>query len=151
MVLPFSNLSTNSDDTPFTDGLTDELIGALGKVQGLPLTARTTAFALRGKGLDARAMANMLGVAYLLDGSVRRAGDRLRVTAQLMQVDDASVVWSETYDRQVGDIFDVQEEVGTAIVAALAPVLGQSSTAVAAAARPRNMGTYELYLKGRYF
>jgi serine/threonine-protein kinase len=150
VVLPFGNTGGNPEDSPFIDGLTDELIGALAKVQGLRVTARTTAFALRGKGLDPRAMANMLGAAYLLDGSVRRSGDRFKVCAQLMQVDDASVVWSETYDRQAGEIFDVQAEVAAAIVAALAPVLGTTSAA-AAAARPRDMATYELYLKGRYF
>ncbi len=149
VVVPFSNTSGNPDDTPFTDGLSDELISALGKVRGLRVTARTTAFALRGKGLDARAVANMIGVAHLLEGSVRRDGDRLKVTAQLVSAAQGTVTWAETYDREVRDIFTVQEELARAIVDALAPALGVSDAPVAR--RPRDVATYELFLKGRFF
>jgi serine/threonine-protein kinase len=148
-VVPFSNTSGNTDDTPFTDGLTDELISVLGKVRGLRVTARTTAFALRGKGLDARAMANMIGVAHLLEGSVRRDGDRLKVTAQLVSASEGTVTWAETYDREVRDIFAVQEELARAIVEALAPALGLGDAP--ATHRARDVATYELFLKGRYF
>jgi len=150
VVLPFANTSGNTDDTPLTDGLTDELINALGKVRGLRVTARTTAFALKGKGLDARAVTNMLGVTYLLEGSVRRLGERLKVTAHLVQAPHATLVWSESFDREVRDIFEVQEELARAIVAALAPRLGGAEMAPSAAPR-RDVATYELYLKGRYF
>lgn len=150
VVLPFTNTSGNTDDTPFTDGLTDELISALGKVRGIRVTARTTAFALKGKRLDARAVTNMLGVTYLLEGSVRRAGDRLKVTAHLVRAPHATLVWSESYDREVSDIFAVQEELSRAIVAALAPRLGDAEE-FTPLARTRDVATYELYLKGRYF
>ena len=149
VVVPFSNTSGNADDTPFTDGLTDELISALGKVRGLRVTARTTAFALRGKGLDARAVANMIGVAHLLEGSVRRDGERLKVTAQLVSATQGTVTWTETYDREVRDIFALQEELARAIVEALGPALGLGDAPVAR--RPLDVATYELFLKGRYF
>lgn len=149
VVVPFSNTSGNTDDTPLTDGLTDELISVLGKARGLRVTARTTAFALRGKGLDARAMANMIGVAHLLEGSVRRDGDRLKVTAQLVSAAEGTVTWAETYDREVRDIFAVQEELARAIVAALAPALGIGDAPVTH--RGKDVATYELFLKGRYF
>ena len=150
VVLPFTNTSGNPEDTPFTDGLTDELISALGKVPGIRVTARTTAFALKGKGLDARAVTNMLGVTYLLEGSVRRSGDRLKVTAHLVKSPHATLVWSESYDREVRDIFAVQEELARAIVSALAPKLGEADL-TPMAGRTRDVATYELYLKGRYF
>ncbi len=150
VVMPFRNLSGSQDDAPFTDGLTEELITALGKVRGLRVTARATAFALGARQLDVRAVANLIGVAYLLEGSVRRGGDRLKVTAQLVQTDRGEVVWSETYNRPVGEIFAVEEELGGAIVAALEPALGPSAMS-REPPRLRDVATYETYLKGRYF
>jgi len=150
VVVPFANTSGSPDDDPFIDGLTDEVIGALGKVAGLRVTARTTAFALKRKGLDARTMATVVGVTYLLEGSVRRAGERLKVSVQLVEAAQVSVIWSESYDRMVGDIFAVQEELAQAIVSALAPALGRAG-ATAPVSAPRSVASYELYLKGRYF
>jgi serine/threonine-protein kinase len=149
-VLPLVNTSGNPDDAPLSDGLTDELIGALGRVRGIRVTARTTAFALRGKNLDARTVAHMLGVTHLLEGSVRRAGDRLKVSVQLVRAADESVVWSDAYDRQLADVFAVQEEVARAIVAAL-PSAFEAAEGARLAARPRDVAAYESYLKGRYF
>ncbi|MFL5520237.1 MAG: protein kinase domain-containing protein [Gemmatimonadales bacterium] len=149
-VLPLANTGGNPDDAPLCDGLTDELIGALGKVRGIRVTARTTVFALRGRQLDARTVAHMLGVSHLLEGSVRRAGDRLKVSAQLVRAEDASVAWSEAYDRKLEDVFSVQEEVARAIVTALAPAFAVSD-GPALAARPRDLAAYEAFLKGRYF
>ncbi len=150
VVLPFDNTTGVPDHAPFVDGLTDELISALSQVHGLRVTARTTAFALKRKGLDARAITNIIGAGFLLEGSVRRSGDRIKVTAQLVSADKASVVWSDTYDRRIEDIFAVQEELARLIVAALAPTLGRRDSAPVMA-RPRDVTTYELYLKGRYF
>lgn len=150
VVVPFANTSGSADDDPFIDGLTDEVIGALGKVPGLRVTARTTAFALKRKGLDARTIATVVGVTYLLEGSVRRAGDRLKVSVQLVEAAQVSVIWSESYDRLVGDIFEVQEELARAIVSALGPALGKASS-VPATSPARGVASYELYLKGRYF
>ena len=148
-VLPFQNTSGDAADEHFSDGLTDELIGALGKVGGLRVAGRTSAFALKGTRLGVRAVAETLGVGAVLEGSVRRAGGRLKVGAQLVSAADGAVLWSETYDRGQADVFTVQEEIARAIVGALRVQLG-------AAGGPRvrrataDSAAYELYLKGRH-
>ena len=149
-VLPFANTSGDSADEHFSDGLTDELIGTLSKVTGLKVTGHTSAFALKGRGLTVRTIADTLGVATVLEGSVRRVGQRLKVTAQLVSAADNGVVWSEAYDRDAKDVFAVQEEIARAIVGALAPTL-RGGAAPVVAIQPRDLATYELYLKGRYF
>ena len=153
-VLPFANTSGDPADEPFADGLTDELIGALGKVAGLTVAGRTSAFALKGKRLDVRAVAETLGVGAVLEGSVRRAGGRLKVNVQLANAADGAVLWAETYDREVADVFAVQEEIARAIVAALRGRLAASGAGGVGArlvARPTaDLATYELYLRGRY-
>lgn len=149
-VVPFANTSGDSADEHFSDGLTDELIGALSKVPALKVTGHTSAFALKGRGLTVRTIADTLGVATVLEGSVRRAGDQLKVTAQLVSASDNSVLWSESYDRSRKDIFAVQEEIARAIVGALAPAL-RGQAAPAKLSQPRDLATYELYLEGRYF
>ena len=151
-VLPFANTSGDRLDEPFTDGLTDELIGALGKVAGLKVAGRTSAFALRRRGLGARAIGETLGVATVLEGSVRRIGSRLRVSAQLVSARDDAVLWAETYARELADVFAVQEEIAQAIVAALRLELGRAGGGrVRLVGRPpTSLEAYELYLKGRY-
>ena len=152
-VLPFANTSGDSADQPLSDGLTDELIGALGKLAGLKVAGRTSAFALRGRGLGARAVAETLGVATVLEGSVRRAGTRLKVTAQLVSADDDAVLWAETYARDLSDVFAVQEEIAQAIVHALRVRLARPGGVghVRLLGRPpASLEAYELYLKGRY-
>ena len=150
-VLPFANTSGDPADEHFSDGLTDELIGALGKVDGLRVAARTSAFALKGRPLDARAAARTLGVGAVLEGSVRRAGERLKVGAQLVSAADGSVLWTETYDREPADVFAVQEEIARAIAAALRVRLGAAGERAHLVARPTaDLVAYELYLKGRY-
>jgi adenylate cyclase len=149
-VLPFSNISGDSADEHFSDGLTDELIGTLSKVPGLKVTGHTSAFALKGRGLTVRTIADTLGVRTVLEGSVRRVGDRLKVTAQLVSANDNGVVWSEAYDRKLKDVFAVQEEIARAIVNALSPTLRGRVTPVGSI-QPRDLATYELYLEGRYF
>ena len=148
-ILPFANTSGDSADEPFTDGLTEELIGALSRVPGIKVTGRTSAFALKGRRLGVRAIADTLGVAAVLDGSVRRDGTRLKISAELVSAADNGVLWSDTFDRELVDLFAVQEEIAAAIVAALAPRL--SARPLVARRRPKDFGTYELYLKGRYF
>jgi TolB-like protein/DNA-binding SARP family transcriptional activator len=149
-VLPFANTGGDPADEQFSDGLTDEMIGALSKVPGLKVTGHTSAFALKGRGLTVRTIADTLGVATVLEGSVRRAGDRLKITVQLVSAGDNSVLWSESYDRDFKDVFAVQEEIARAIVGALGPTLGDRLGRVAPI-RTRDLATYELYLKGRYF
>ena len=148
-ILPLANMSGDPADEPFTDGLTEELIGALSRIPGLRVTGRTSAFALKGRRLGVRAIADTLGVAAVLDGSVRRDGTRLKISAELVSASDNGVLWRETYDRELTDLFAIQEEIAGAIVAALAPRLG--TQAPSARRRPNDFATYELYLKGRYF
>ena len=150
-VLPFVNTSRDIEDEPFSDGLTDELIGALGSVPGLEVAGRTSTFALKGRGLSVGAIADSLGVTTVLEGSVRRDGDRLKVTAQLVEAHDGRVIWSETYDRELRDVFAVQEQIARDIVSAL-PV---RFTGGGASGRLVEHGTddleaYELYLRGRF-
>lgn len=160
-VLPFVNTSGDPDDEPFSDGLTDELIGLLGRANGVTVTGRTSAFALKGRGIGVRAIADMLGVATVLEGSVRRTGDRLKVTAQLVRASDDRVLWAEMYRKELADVFAVQEEIALAIVAALRVELGSTErsggaeTAGAGHTRfagrpPASIEAYELYLRGRF-
>ena len=145
-VLPFVNTSGNAADEPLADGLTDELIGTLGKVRGLRVTARSSVFALKGKNLSARTIADTLGVTHVLEGSVRQSGDRLRVVAQLVSARNDSVLWSEQYDREVKDVFAVQEDIARAMAGALRLQLVLASS-------PRDTPDPEardLYLRGRF-
>ena len=150
-VLPFENTSGNAAEEAFSDGLTDELIGALGKVPGLRVAGRTSAFALKDKGLGVRAVAETLGVSAVVEGSYRRSGSRLRVGAQLVSAADGAVLWAETYDREMADVFAVQEEIARAIAGALRGRLGVGGEQAALAARTtKDLAAYELFLRGRY-
>ncbi|MEO7963602.1 MAG: protein kinase [Gemmatimonadaceae bacterium] len=148
-VLPIVNTSGDPENEHFSDGLTDELIGALGKVESITVTGRTSSFALKGKGLDIRTIAEKLHVTSVLEGSVRRAGNRLKVSVQLVNA-DGTVIWSDRYDRQLEDVFAVQEEIAQAVVRALevrlTPVQGPLVR------RPTSdLTAYDLYLKGRFY
>jgi TolB-like protein/Flp pilus assembly protein TadD/tRNA A-37 threonylcarbamoyl transferase component Bud32 len=149
-VLPFVNTSGDTENEHFTDGLTDELIGALGSVQNLKVAARTSSFALKGKELSVRAIGDTLGVANVLEGSVHRAGDRLRATVQLVSAADGKVLWSEQYNRDTRDVFAVQEEIAKAITSALNVRLSGAETARLAARPTSDLEAYDAYLKGRY-
>jgi len=118
-VLPFANTKRDADAEYFSDGLAEEIINALAQVPGLKVTARTSAFAFRGKELDIRKIAEALGVETILEGSVRRADNRVRIIAQLIAASDGSHLWSQRYDREMADIFAVQDEVAGAIAGVL--------------------------------
>jgi eukaryotic-like serine/threonine-protein kinase len=148
-VLPFANMSRDPDDEYFSDGLAEEILNILTHVPGLKVAARTSSFAFRGKEQDIRRIAEALGVKTILEGSVRRAGNRIRVTAQLINAADGYHIWSERYDREMTDVFAVQDEIAAAIVAAL-----QVKLSPQASAKPRYTPTlpaYEALLKARYF
>ena len=147
-VLPMVNTSGDPENEHFSDGLTDELIGALSKIASLRVTGRTSSFALKGQGLDIRAVAARLGVGAVLEGSVRRAGTRLKAGVQLVDA-DGSVRWSESYDRTLTDLFAVQEEIAQAVVGALRVQLGVTHGPLAQAGTA-NLTAYDLYLKGRF-
>ena len=146
-VLPFANLSADRENEYFGDGLAEEIINALAQVEGLKVIARTSAFSFKGKNEDVRNIAQALGVTHVLEGSVRRAGDRIRVTAQLIAAADGTHLWSERYDRPMTDVFAMQDEIAYAITDALKGRLG------GALARPRHytprLSAYETFLRGR--
>src|ERR1700722_1839070 len=143
-VLPFANMSADKENEYFSDGLAEEILNLLAKIPGLKVIARTSAFAFRGKEQDVRKIAETLGVSNVLEGSVRRAGNRVRVTAQLINAADGSHLWSERYDRDMTDIFAIQDEIGQAISEALQVRLAPHAQAV-------NIEAYQNYLKGQYY
>ena len=147
-VLPFANISRDADNDYFSDGLGEEIINVLARIPGLKVIARTSAYAFRGKELDIRKIAELLGVRTILEGSVRRAGSRIRVTAQLITAEDGSHLWSERYDREMADVFALQDEIAGAIATALATKLAVQSD-VSRQHTP-NLAAYEAVLRARY-
>ena len=146
-VLPFANLSADKEQEYFSDGLAEEVITLLSQVAGLKVIARTSSFAFRGKDDDVRRIAAALDVTHVLEGSVRRAGTRVRVTTQLVAAADGRQVWSERFDRELSDIFAVQDEIATAIAGALRLTF---STHGAPQRYTPALPAYEAYLKGRH-
>jgi TolB-like protein/Tfp pilus assembly protein PilF len=148
-VLPFVNMSPDGANEYFSDGMTEEIITVLSKVEGLQVAARTSAFAFKGKRESVSEIGRQLRVGTVLEGSVRREGDRLRVTAQLIKVKDGYHLWAESYDRDLRDVFAVQEEIAQAIVGALRVKLNAEATAMVV--RPTaDLAAYDFYLKGRH-
>jgi serine/threonine protein kinase len=147
-VLPFANLSSDKENEYFSDGLAEDIIDALTQVPGLRVMARTSSFSFRGKEADVREIGARLKVEHILEGSVRRAGNRIRVTAQLVKASDGYHLWSQRFDREMTDVFAIQDEISQAIVEKLRPRL--------AAGRPfikrytENLAAYDLCLKARY-
>jgi serine/threonine protein kinase/Flp pilus assembly protein TadD len=149
-VLPFTNLSADKENEYFSDGLTEDIIDALAKVPGLRVMARTSAFAFRGRELDVREIGARLRVKNILEGSVRRSGNRLRVTAQLVKASDGYHLWSERFDREMTDIFAIQDEISLAIAERLRGELLHPEIAALAQRTTTNVDAFQLYLEGRY-
>ncbi len=147
-VLPFADMSAGRDHEWFSDGLAEEIINALTRVPGLKVIARTSAFAFKGKEVDIRRIAGALGVAHVLEGSVRKAGNRIRVTAQLITATDGSHLWSERYDRDLADIFAIQDDIAQAIAAALEVKL--AATPADIRRHTPKLPAYEAVLRGRH-
>jgi len=150
-VLPFADMSAEADNEYFCDGLAEELLNALSKIEALHVAARTSAFSFKGKNTDIQDIGRKLNVATVLEGSVRKSGDRLRITAQLINVSNGYHVWSERYDRQLKDIFDIQDEISLAIVDALKVKLIGKEKAEVVKHHTENTEAYQLYLKGRFY
>ena len=146
-VLAFANLSNDAENEYFSDGISEELLNVLAKVPGLKVTARTSAFHFKEKDTPIPEIAQQLGVAYVVEGSVRKAGDRVRITAQLIKAADGFHVWSETFNRELKDIFAVQDEIAGLIAKNLQLKLDLGS--VAGVGATKNMAAYEAFLKGR--
>jgi len=149
-VLPFVNMSANPENEYFSDGLTEEMIDALAKVKGLHVTARTSAFAFKGSNRDIRKIGERLNVKTVLEGSVRRYEDEVRVTAQLINVEDGFHLWSESYTYKLENVLALQETIAKAIVAALRIKLSPEVIEQFNASTAVNPQAYDLYLKGRY-
>src|SRR5215204_6134898 len=151
-VLPFVNMSADPENEYFSDGITEELLNALTKVEGLQVTSRTSAFAYKGKHDDVRDIGIKLNVDKILEGSVRKSGNRVRITAQLINAADGYHLWSENYDRNLTDIFAVQEEISRIIANKLRENLTASAQAETLVKVPtQNLEAYTLFLKGLHF
>ena len=151
-VLPFTDLSSQQNQQYFTDGLAEELINNLGHVPGLKVVARSSAFEFRGRNENLRSVGRKLGVSNILEGSVRREGDRFRISVELTSAESGFQLWSQTYDRKINDIFAVQDEIAAAVSGALEiTLLGTNGSAVPAAVRRTSPEAYQAYLQGRYF
>jgi adenylate cyclase len=150
-VLPFIDMSPDQSQEYFSDGITEELITHLSRVTGLKVTARTSSFQYKGTQSDVREVGARLGVSHVLEGSVRKAGDVLRITVQLINVEDGFHVWSETYDRRMSDEFAVQEEISRAVALALRVHLVGGEGDVGGERHTPSVETYELFLRGRFF
>ena len=150
-VLPFTNMSGDPENEYFSDGITDDLIGALTPLKGLRVAARTSSFAFKGRNVELATVGSTLGVRTVLQGSVRRAGNRVRVTVQLMNAGEGTQLWSERYDRNLDDIFAIQDEIVRGIVDQLKVTLGLEQTAAAQLVAPQtdDLEAYQLYLRGR--
>ena len=150
-ILPFANLSNDTENEYFCDGLAEELLNALAKIENLKVAARTSAFSFKGSNTNVSEIGRVLNVNSVLEGSVRKSGDRLRITVQLINASDGYHLWSERYDRQMKDIFDVQDEITLAVVDALRVKLLGEDKAALLKRYTDNTEAYQLYLKGRYF
>ena len=146
-VLPFVNMSDDAGNEYFSDGLSEELLNLLVKIPELQVAARTSSFSFRGKDIGIPQIAQELGVIYVLEGSVRKAGNQVRITAQLIKADDGFHLWSETYDRTLDDIFEVQDDIANAVVSALKVTL----LGTVPESRQTDPEVYSLVLQGRYF
>jgi TolB-like protein len=148
-VLPFINLSSDKEQEFFSDGMTEEITSALAKVFGLKVIGRTSAFRFKGTNEDLRAIGEALGAGYLIEGSVRKAGDELRVTAQLIKAEDGTHLWTENYDRQLSNVFAIQEDIAQAIAGALRVPLGLQQGETLVSNRTSNLEAYQQYLRAR--
>ena len=148
-VLPFVNMSASAENEYFSDGMTEEIINALAKIDGLKVTSRTSAFHFKGKNIPIPEIGKALGVSTLLEGSVRLAGNNLRITAQLIDAPEDFHFWSETWDRTLDNIFEVQDEISLLIAEKLREHIGHFEIEEPPEARPTRIGAYEWYLKSK--
>jgi TolB-like protein/class 3 adenylate cyclase len=150
-VLPFTNMSGDPEQEYFVDGIVEDIITGLSRIKWLLVTARNSAFVYKGRSVDITQVSRQLGVRYVLEGSLRKAGNRVRVTAQLIEADTGTHVWAERYDRAIGDIFELQDEITVKVVGAIEPSLRQAEIQRAKRKRPENLDAYDLYLRAQPF
>jgi TolB-like protein len=148
-ILPFDNMSPEAESEYFSDGITEEITNSLARIRDLRVAARTSAFTFRASRADVREIGDKLGVAYLVEGSVRRAGDRLRITAQLIDTSNGYHLWSERFERELGDVFEIQDEISEHVTRQILAELPSGSVAPALP-RTDHLDAYDAYLKGRH-
>ena len=146
-IMPFQNMSGDPAQEYFADGITEDLITALSAWRWFPVIARNSTFVYKGRAVDVTRVGRDLGVRYLLEGSVRRAGERLRISAQLIEASTAHHIWAQTYDRRIGDVFELQDEITRAIVGAIEPQLTRAEQNRAARKLPANLDAWDLSLQ----
>ena len=147
-VLPFVNMSSDPEQEYFSDGITEELLNGLAKIDSLKVAARTSSFFFKGQNKPVGEIAQVLGVAHILEGSVRKSGSQIRITAQLIRVSDGFHMWSETYYRELTDIFRIHDEISAAIVDSLKETLGIELVTKLVRTKTINPEAYDLYLQG---
>jgi serine/threonine-protein kinase len=150
-VLPFANMSSDPEQEFFSDGISEEIINMLAQVPGLKVAGRTSAFSFKGKNQDLRLIGEQLNVNHILEGSVRKSGNRLRITAQLIKVSDGFHLWSEKYDRELEDIFDLQDEISLAILDSIKIKIFDTAREAVLKKYTANPAAYQLYLQGRFY
>jgi serine/threonine protein kinase/Flp pilus assembly protein TadD len=150
-VLPFVNMSSDKENEYFSDGLAEELINCLSRIQGLHVAARTSAFSFKGRNEDVRKIGEQLNVQAVLEGSVRKSGNRLRISTQLVKVADGYQLWAETYNRQLADVFEIQDEIAQSITTALRVVLTEQDRHVLEAGQTSDVQAYDCYLRARQY
>jgi len=146
-VLPFQNMSGDPEQEYFVDGIVEDIITGLSRMKWLYVIARNSSFAYKGRAVDVKQVGRDLGVRYVLEGSLRKAGDRIRITCQLIETANGTHVWAERYDRPLGNIFEVQDEITLSVVGAMEPSLRQAEIERSKRKRPDNLDAYDLYLR----
>jgi len=146
-VLPFQNMSDDAGQDYFVDGIVEDIITGLSRTKWLFVTARNSSFTFKGRAVDVKQAGRELGVRYVLEGSLRKAGDRVRITGQLIETASGTHIWAERYDRPLGDIFALQDEITLSVVSAIEPSLRQAEIERAKRKRPENLDAYDLYLR----
>ena len=147
-VLPFANLNADPEQEYFADGIADDIITELSRSRSLFVIARNSSFTYRGRSVDVRQVARELGVRYVLEGSVRRSAERVRVTTQLVEADTGNHIWAERYDRSLSQIFAVQDEITLAVVTAIQPAVAGAELLRVLRKPPQSLGAWELYQRG---
>ncbi len=150
-VLPFVNMSNDPEQEYFSDGMAEEILNSLSHLNDLKVAGRTSSFQFKGKNIDLRELGQKLGVNTVLEGSVRKQGNRLRVTVQLVNVEDGFHLWSEKYDREIDDIFSIQDEIALSVTEKLKISLLETERAIITMTPTENKEAYDLYLKGRFY
>jgi TolB-like protein/Flp pilus assembly protein TadD len=148
-VLPFTDLSPEQDQAYFAEGVAEEILGALSRVRGMRVPGRSSSFWFKGKNVEPAEIARKLGVSYLLEGSVRRSGSKVRISAEVVNASSGARTWSQTYEREITDVFAIQDEIARAVVQAVAPVLFAGSVSLPPS-RATDPEAYRLFLLGRY-